>query len=507
MRRLDPTRLEALHDAGATRAIEQALAAPLPPHTLMARAGESVARLARALYPHARCIWVACGPGNNGGDGLVAAIHLSKWMLARGGTLVVTLDAEPSRMPADAAWALAFAQTAGVLVAPEPPPDADLVVDALLGLGARAGPDGPLTPRLRAVLNHPAPVLAVDLPSGLDADSGHHALAEARSAAPRGPRHTLSLLTLKPGLFTALGRDMAGEVWFDDLRAGDTSASATATWGGFGAQPDVKRLDPHAGHKGCYGDVGVLGGQLPGTQGIAMAGAAVLAARAALHAGAGRVFVALVGDDPVPPLDPMQPELMFRSPARLQQALSDQPLTVVAGCGGGDAVRTWLPHCLDHAQRLVLDADALNAVAQDTALQSLLDARAARGSITVLTPHPLEAARLLGSSTADVMADRLGQAQALAQRHRAIVVLKGSGTVVAAPGRLPWINASGNPRLASAGTGDVLAGLICAALARGERDAWTATCAAVAHHGCLADAWPANQALTADALARAARPF
>lgn len=507
MRRLDPTRLEALHDAAATRTIEQALAATLPPHALMARAGASVARLAKALHPHARRIWIACGPGNNGGDGLVAAVHLLEWVTARGGEVVVTLDADPVRLPVDAAWALERAQAVGVTIDAEPPADADLVIDALLGLGGRQVADGPLAQSLQAVLVHPGPVLAVDLPSGLDADSGHHALADARPTAAIGPRHTLSLLTLKPGLFTAHGRDLAGEVWFDDLAAGDTTASACAWWGGFELAPDVKLRDAHVGHKGRYGDVGILGGQLPGAQGVAMGGAALLAARAALHAGAGRVFVGLVGDGEVPPLNPLQPELMFRAPARLLDGLPDQGTTLVAGCGGGEAIRSWLPRCLNAVHRLVLDADALNAVAQDPALQSLLHARASRGAITVLTPHPLEAARLLGSSTASVMADRLGHAQALAQRHRVVVALKGSGTVVAAPGRLPWINASGNARLASAGTGDVLAGLIGAALARGDRDAWSATCAAVAHHGLLADAWPPDRALTAGALALAARPF
>lgn len=507
MRRLDPARREPLHDVGATRAIEQALSATLPPHTLMSRAGESVARIARALHPHARCIWVACGPGNNGGDGLVAAVHLLEWMAARGGKLAVTLDADPSRLPDDAAWALALAQAAGVQIVPEPPADVDLVIDALLGLGARGGaPQGPLGARLQAVLGHPAPVLAVDLPSGLDADSGRPPWDALRQAG-HCPRHTLSLLTLKPGLFTAHGRDLAGEVWFDDLQAGDTAGSATAWWGGFGVLPDVKLHAPHTGHKGRYGDVGVLGGQLPGARGIAMGGAAVLAGSGALHAGAGRVFVAFVGHDQVPPLDPMQPELMFRSPARLLEAVADQALTLVAGCGGGDAIGTWLPNCLTAAHRLVLDADALNAVAQSPALQALLNARAARGAITVLTPHPLEAARMLGTDTADVMANRLGQANALAHRHGAVVVLKGSGTVVAAPGQLPWVNASGNARLATAGTGDVLAGLIGAALSRGDRDAWTATCAAVAHHGQLADAWSSDRALTAGELARAARPF
>lgn len=503
MRRVDPSRLEALHSAATTRAIEQALAARTPPHGLMARAGESVARLATALHPHARRIWVACGPGNNGGDGLIAATHLADWARVNGAEVVVTLDAAPGRPPADAAWALARYRATGLPLHAEAPDEPDLVIDALLGLGARPVTDGPLAARIAALRQHTAPVLAVDLPSGLDADTGD----TAGAVAPPGPRHTLSLLTLKPGLFTAHGRDLAGEVWFDDLGAGDGSAQASAWWGGIDDGPDARLADAQAGHKGRYGDVAVLGGQLPGESGIAMGGAAVLAATAALHAGAGRVLVALVGDGPVPALDVTQPELMFRSPLRLLDTLPGEGLTVVAGCGGGDAIRPALPRCLDGAHRLVLDADALNAVATDTALQGLLKARSQRGWTTVLTPHPLEAARLLGTTTAAVMADRLGHARALSQRHHAVVVLKGSGTVVVAPGQLPWINASGNVRLASAGTGDVLAGLIGAALARDDRDAYSATCAAVAHHGVLADQWPPRRALTALALARAARPF
>jgi hydroxyethylthiazole kinase-like uncharacterized protein yjeF len=503
MRRVVPTHLEALHDAATTRAIEQALAAHEPPHALMARAGLAVARLAMALAPHARRIWIACGPGNNGGDGLIAATHLHEWARTSGCELVLTLDADPNRQPPDAAWALEQVRAAGLPIASEAPADADLVIDALLGLGARPVADGPLAARLATVRQQTAPVLAVDLPSGLNADTGDI----PQPGAARGPRHTLSLLTLKPGLFTAHGRDLAGEVWFDDLGAGDASDQATAWWGGFEDAPDTRIGDAHAGHKGRYGDVGVLGGQLPGEAGVAMGGAALLAATAALHAGAGRVLVALVGDGPVPALNVVQPELMFRSPPRLLDALNEEGLTVVAGCGGGDAIRAVLPRCLHGARRLVLDADALNAVAADTVLQGFVNARSHRGWVTVLTPHPLEAARLLGTTTAAVMADRLGHAQALSQRHHAVVVLKGSGTVVAAPGQLPWINACGNARLASAGTGDVLAGLIGAALARNDRDPYSATCAAVAHHGALADHWPEHRALTAQALAQAARPF
>jgi hydroxyethylthiazole kinase-like uncharacterized protein yjeF len=173
---------------------------------------------------------------------------------------------------------------------------------------------------------------------------------------------------------------------------------------------------------------------------------------------------------------------------------------VVCGCGGGDAVAAVLPRILSRAPALVLDADGLNAVAGDTSLQTLLRARAARGWRTVLSPHPLEAARLLGSSTAAVQADRLDAASRLAAQFQCVVVLKGSGTVTAAPDAIPVINPSGNARLATAGTGDVLAGMLGAALAAGL-PAFDAACKAVFRHGRLADDWPAGQTLTASRLA------
>jgi hydroxyethylthiazole kinase-like uncharacterized protein yjeF len=235
-----------------------------------------------------------------------------------------------------------------------------------------------------------------------------------------------------------------------------------------------------------------------------MTGAALLAARAALHAGAGRVFVALLDADIADhrmTVDPVQPELMFRS----LETLPLREQTVVCGCGGGEAVRHVLPQVLSQALRLVLDADALNAIAVDTSLQTLLIARSKRGSkhqiTTVLTPHPLEAARLLGMSTAQVQADRMAAAQTLADRFACVVVLKGAGSVIAALGVIPHINASGNAKLATAGTGDVLAGIVGAVLAGGEA-AFTAACIATYRHGAAADQWPADQTLTASALAQ-----
>ncbi len=476
----------ALHGAAATRQIERRAAAALPPHTLMARAGLATARLAIALAPHARRVRVWCGPGNNGGDGLVAARHLQ----AMGRQVEVVLLGDATRLPADAAWALADARGAGVVIAAAASAEpADVVIDAVLGIGASRAPEGAIRDAIAAIdrAGDDVPVLAVDIPSGLHPDRG----TRLGDAAVRASA-TLHCLTLKPGCFTAAGRDHAGAAWLDTL--GATVHEPPTAWLHAGAQTQVRR---HDSHKGSYGDVAVVGGA------SGMTGAAWLAARAALAAGAGRVYTSLL-DDTAALLDPAQPELMgrrhwWRSPP---EVLAEA--TVVCGCGGGDAVAAVLPPLLAHAGRLVLDADALNAVAGDATLGSALQRRSARGLPTVLTPHPLEAARLLGRDTAAVQADRLDAATALAERHGCAVVLKGSGSVVAAPGATPRLIASGNAALATAGTGDVLAG-------------WTAgrwSCAmpspaldvaadAAWQHGHAADAWPpaaAGAPLTATTL-------
>lgn len=500
MHRITARHPHPLFDTAATRRIEAAAAAALPPHTLMQRAGRAVAQLAQALAPHARRIWIACGPGNNGGDGLEAAVHLRR----SGYAVAVTWLGHPDRCPPDARAAWHRAQAAGLDWTDTPPTalgPQDLCIDALLGLGVSSAP--PPTPRaadarllacLQALRHSPALLLAVDLPSGLDADTGQFAPGLDLAAAPppgAGPRHTLSLLTLKPGLFTGAGRDAAGTVWLDDLAA--PAAEPPSAWLQ-GPPAGPHRL--HASHKGSYGDVAVVGGEGLAARGLGMTGAAVLAASAALHGGAGRVMVCLLGDGPTPD-GSLPPELMLRR----FEALALEQLCVVCGCGGGQAVVPRLPAVLSHAARLVLDADALNAVAADAALQALLAARSAQGQPTVLTPHPLEAARLLGSSTAAVQADRLQAARSLAARYQCVAVLKGSGTVVATPEGAAYLNPTGNARLATGGTGDVLAGLVGAGLAAGA-DALAAAQAAVYRHGAAADAWPADQALTASALAQ-----
>ena len=434
-----------LFDAAASRQIEHNALAASKPQALMALAGLAVARLALAIGPTARQVWIAAGPGNNGGDGLVAGRLLQQqgWSVRIG-----LMGGEGRQRPADAAWALQQAQAAGVHIEAGlagPASGAGICIDALLGLGNRRAPQGDIAQAVRLLNASAAPVLAVDLPTGLCGDTGRRLGDDVVNAA-----HTLALLTLKPGLFTGQGRDQAGRVWLADLGIDLSQAGRSATLQGPGL---LHRLLPgrsHAQHKGSFGDLLVIGGA-PG-----MGGAASLAARAALAAGAGRVYLArLDGDEHA---DALRPELMPRSLAQVLQPAGLASATVVCGCGGGSAVAACLPAVLAQAARLVLDADALNAVANDPALLRALHERRAKGQPSVLTPHPLEAARLLGRSTADVQADRLAAARDLATLCQCTVVLKGSGTVIATPGGTPVINPTGNARLGSAGSGDVLAG-------------------------------------------------
>ena len=509
--RLTQLASQPLHNTANARLIEPLAAASLPPHTLMQRAGLAVARLACAIAPHAQTIWLACGPGNNGGDGLEAAMHLQHW----GRNPVVTWLGDEYHCPPDALASLHRARAAGVTFAAVPPALCDLAIDALLGIGVTKPLSGVMATWLQHMHTHAVAVLCVDLPSGLDADTGCYAESEIlavnttnniasqvintpatyRNKHPKEQLYCLALLTLKPGLFTAHGKDAAGHIWFDDLGASSAADSVAPTAWLLGADRASQPPRPHASHKGSFGDVAIIGGA------PSMTGAALLAARAALHAGAGRVFVALLDGGSLAAnlhVDPLQPELMFRQP----DAVHVRDTTVVCGCGGGDAVRHVLPNILSTAPRLVLDADALNAIAQDTALQTQLINRAARADFsTILTPHPLEAARLLACSTAHVQSHRLQAAQQLADRFACTVVLKGAGSVIAAPDQTPCINASGNAKLATAGTGDVLAGVVGAVLAAGA-SAFSAACIAVYRHGAASDAWPADGILTASALAQ-----
>ncbi|MDB5745067.1 MAG: carbohydrate kinase, YjeF related protein [Polaromonas sp.] len=492
-----------LYNVAATRLIEHHAASGLPPQTLMQRAGLSVARLTLALAPHAQRIWIACGPGNNGGDGFEAALHLHQW----GKHVVVTWTGPPAgkaKLPPDAHASRERALAAGVPMGNGVPSTFDVCIDALLGIGATLDSTRPanalMQQWLEAMHDSQALSLAVDVPTGLDADTGMTTFRNATGKIARSSVFTsapgiftLSLLTLKPGLFTASGRDTAGEIWFDDLGPHSDSKSfpEPCAWlmGADGANLSRRTLpSSHASHKGSFGDVAVLGGESSDT--THMTGAALLAGSAALHAGAGRVFVSLLGNASGMTVNPQQPELMFRVPEALDMAHQ----VVVCGCGSGEAVKAILEKVLMTAKRVVLDADALNAIAANTPFQRQLASRPDRGCSTVLTPHPLEAARLLGVTTAAVQADRLTAAEQLAKRFRCVVVLKGSGTVITGPGKLPMINSTGNALLATAGTGDVLAGMLGAYLAQGMND-FEAACSAVFFHGHKADAWYRDQPL------------
>ncbi len=504
------------------RTLELALAAQLPPYTLMQRAGQATAQLALAIAPHARRIWIACGAGNNGGDGLEAAIHLQA-----AGKQVHVSPLPSSTSPSDAAQALLRAQAAGIACSNTAPDQFDLAIDAIWGIGLRADTALPALAQtwLHQLYNTDRDVLCIDTPSGLSTDTGTltPAVAALAPQATNGKRYTLSMLGLKPGLFTNQGRDWAGEVWlaplqhdsraikFDDAMLMQQALAPYFPPGASAAQL-ITHTQPqarsHNTHKGQFGDVGVVGGESASANGQGMEGAAILAAHAALHSGAGRVMLHLLGGDSAARPAAVAPDIMLRSLEGMRSLRG----TLVCGCGGGQLIQAALPQLLNHPGPLVLDADALNAIAADAALRSQVSARAAQGNITVLTPHPLELARLLGTSTANIQANRIAAATQAAQQLQSIVVLKGSGTVIAAPnnGRDGHyaINHSGNARLSIGGTGDVLAGCLGAQLAALPQGAdlvtaWQPVCDGVWLHGHAADTWPAGSTLTASRLAQA----
>lgn len=434
-----------LHDAHSTRLIEAQRLSQWPQGQLMAWAGRRVARWALSQAPHAQHVWVAAGPGGNGGDGLHAARHLA----GLGRQVVITLHAGHRELKSDTDAALRLALDAGCKLVPQAPPSgwAGLVIDALLGLGASRSLDTSIAAAVRSINGQSSPCLSIDLPTGLNADTGQPLGGDWIRA-----QATLSLLTLKPGLFMGHGRDAVGTIWFDPL---DTTPLAspidptaiTVSHVPWEHHPPSRA---HASHKGQFGDVIVLGGA-PG-----MTGALRLAAHAALSAGAGRVIA--VPLDPATALgDQARPECMWMRP----ESLADYPLeqaTVVCGCGGAALISAWLPAVLQHAGRLVLDADALNVISRQPTQRHALRERQSKGLASILTPHPLEAARLLNCTVQDIQADRLGAARRLGDDCQATAVLKGSGTVIASPDKLPEINITGNGALATGGTGDVLAG-------------------------------------------------
>ncbi|MFC5462874.1 NAD(P)H-hydrate dehydratase [Massilia niabensis] len=445
--------------------------------SLMRRAGRAAANLALELIGTAReesrlrPVLVLAGPGNNGGDALELAANLGE----AGVDVVVLHLAGSGPSSPEAAQALARARASSANFADVAPDVREwaMVVDGLFGIGLARPLEGRYRELVTAIDRLRCPVLALDVPSGLDADTG--AVVGPGGVAVRAT-HTITFIGDKAGLHTGEGRDYAGVVHVARLGL-DTAAFEPPRARLAGPSLFAAHLAPRRqnSHKGQFGDVAVVGGA------HGMVGAAVLAARVALHAGAGRVFAVGVDAEAGPQFDPMQPELMFRTSA----AFDTDGRVLVLGPGMGDSSEAMrvLGHGIDGASAIVIDADGLNLVAASTALQERV---ARRQGGTIVTPHPLEAARLLGTSSAEVQADRLGSARELARRLQAVVVLKGSGTVVAQPDGEVAVNPTGNPGLASGGSGDVLAGVCGALLAQGW-PAWEAAIGAVWMHGAAAD--------------------
>lgn len=458
-----------IYSTAGIRAIEGAVRLPAGAPSLMERAGREAAELARALAADGGAILVLAGPGNNGGDALVAARWLKHWFYR----VDVLFAADEARLSADAGAALAaWRGTGGRLLDRFPEMwSGSLVIDGLFGIGLARPPGPPYREWIQRTNAQRAPVLALDVPSGLDADSGL-ALGPAVRA-----NHTVTFLALKPGLLTADGPDHCGEIHLRTLGIDAPQYHPASGWLLDGSLVHgLLPPRPLNSHKGLFGAVGVLGGD------ETMVGAALLAARAALKGGAGRVYLALL-DEGAPRVDGLQPELMLRAPAQLLDAPHLSCLVVGPGMGGTARAAGFLERALASCHPLVLDADALNLLAASPALQERL---ACRGAPTLMTPHPAEAARLVGGTTAEVMRRRVEVATLLAARFKAGVALKGVGTVCALPNGAWFVNSSGNPGLASAGTGDVLAGLLGALLAQGQspRDALLS---GVHLHGAAAD--------------------
>lgn len=460
----------AIYRTDAIRRIEALAAAQSDPPPLMERAGLAAARVANDLAQSGKRVIVIAGPGNNGGDAFVLARHLKHaWF-----DVQVLFTGDASKLGRDAAAAFGQWRDAGGALIDACPKASDcgLIVDGLFGIGLQRELSGRYADLVAWMNSAACPVLALDVPSGLESDSGRVLGCAVRAT------HTVTFIGLKPGLLTLEGPDHCGELHVQTL--GLDACALVPPQGHIIGQAVLKSALPARRlntHKGDYGSVGIIGGA-PG-----MVGAALLAGRAALKLGAGRVYVGLGAHD-APLVDPVQPELMLRRASEICALDHLTALAVGPGLGTAADARALLASAIATALPLVLDADALNMTALDA---SLRDAVAARAAPTLLTPHPAEAARLLGLSTADLQRDRVGSALMLAERFGAGVVLKGAGSVCAWPGGAWAINTSGNPGMASAGMGDVLTGILAALLAQ-RIDPALALEAGVYLHGAAADA-------------------
>jgi NAD(P)H-hydrate epimerase len=464
---------EALHTAAEVRTLDRIAidTGGIPGTVLMARAGRAAFALLQRLWPQVQSLDVVCGIGNNGGDGFVVA-QLAR---ERGLRVRVLLCGDTGRISGEARAALDALMAAGVAPGPFDPAlgvQGEVVVDALLGTGL-GGPVRAAQAQAIGWMNASGrPVLALDIPSGLCSDTGNPLGTAVRAS------HTLSFIGRKRGLHTGVAADLAGERHFDALGVPAPLLQSVPAGARLLRCADLLPVLPargRAAHKGHFGHVLVLGGN------TGMAGAAALAGMAAARAGAGLVSVAVRPGNEGAVLAAC-PELMVRAvayTADLAPMLARASVLLVGPGLGRDAwAQQLLTAALASALPTVIDADALNALADGS-----IDTRAARPERWVLTPHPGEAARLLGTDTASVGADRFAALAQLLGRYPGAVVLKGAGTLVADAGSgLPvMVCAEGNPGMASGGMGDVLGGLIAALLAQGLEPALAARLGVLVH--------------------------
>jgi len=465
---------ENLYTAAETRALDHCAIHEhnIPGITLMARAAEAAFRYLLEAWPEPPGLQVLCGTGNNGGDGYLLADLAHK----RGIDVVVVQLGDPGKISGDAYLARRQALENGVRVVPygeiEIASDG-IVVDAMLGTGLGGDVRGDYREAIDAVNDSGAPVLAVDIPSGLCADTGRVLGAAVKADL------TVTFIGLKRGLFTLHAPDYTGALQFADLAVPIEVYDAV--------QPGCARMEleallerlpprPANAHKGLFGTVLVVGGD------HGMAGAASLAAEAALRCGAGLVRVA-TRPEHVAALVARRPESMPRG------VESDEDFTplleaadvLVLGPGLGSS--PWsvqlLQRALASSRPAVLDADALNLLATGGV------GSVPRDGVRILTPHPGEAARLLGCDTGAVQSDRFAAVAELQRRYGGVVVLKGNGSLVA-DGAITLLSDYGNPGMASGGMGDVLSGVIGALLAQGL-PALEAAALGVCLHGAAAD--------------------
>ena len=471
--------MSALYSIASIRRIEARWLQALPPGTMMRRAAHAVAdeveREMRGLDP-ARPILAVAGPGSNGADALLAGLLLAE----RGFEVraVALAESPPAAPDAASVWAAWHSRLGAPMACSELDrclAQQPLVIDGLFGIGLSRVLDGPAAQAIDTINRSGLPAVAVDVPSGLDADRGS-IVGGARSPALRAIS-TVTMIADKPGLHTGAALDRVGRLIVADLGVmpAEDSTDPPAD-GNLFECGDAGRLTGarlRDSHKGSFGSVLIAGGA------ATMRGAALLAAAGAQAGGAGKVYISSP-DGPI--FDPGQPQWMTRdwisNADPLQAFDAIDALVIGCGLGTGEACRLACERALASALPLVLDADALTGVAADPALQAMLQVRTAP---PVLTPHPREAARLLGCTVESIQADRIAAARTLAAWARSVVVLTGAGTVVATPAGHWSIIGAGSPSLATAGTGDVLAGLIGALQAQGHDPESAALLAAWSH--------------------------